>query len=95
MIILENEIQREQLKEIGFEKTTKIIYPGVDLLKFNHQTPKNSPFTILFASSPKDPGMFIKRGVYLMLDVLKRLKKKRFLIFLGQLKYFILTVILR
>ena len=76
LIILENEIQKEQLKEIGFEKTTKIIYPGVDLVKFNHQTPKDGPFTILFASSPKDPEMFIKRGVNLMLDVAKEIKKE-------------------
>ncbi len=74
LIILENEMQKEQLKEAGFEKTTKIIYPGVDLVKFKHQIPKDPKFTILFASSPKDPEMFIKRGIYLMLDAAEKIK---------------------
>ena len=49
-----------------------------DLVKFNYQMPKNSPFTILFASSPKDPERFIERGVYLMLDVAKEIKEEVF-----------------
>lgn len=77
LIILENEIQQKHLQQYKthyrIQKPTKLIYPGVDLVKFNYQKPQNDKFTILFASSPKDPNKFKERGIYLMLEAAKEM----------------------
>lgn len=84
---LNKNIMFNRLRKNNTKIPLTIIYPGVDLNKFYYQKPKEyqnkrnqkskyqgSKFTILFASSPKDPNRFRKRGVYLMLEAAKEMK---------------------
>lgn len=90
LLILESEIQQKQLEYLlnsskknnqsikKILKSSKVIYPGVDLKQFYHQRPvhKDNKFTILFASNPGNPKKFKQRGIYLLLDTAQKCERK-------------------
>jgi len=74
IIITESKKQKEILVEEGVkENKIRLIYPPVDLNKFQYVPVKSNNFKILFASSPMRESYFERRGINLLLDVGKEL----------------------
>jgi glycosyltransferase involved in cell wall biosynthesis len=77
-IIVESEIQKKQLELIGITgRQVELIYPPVNLQNFHYQKPTGK-FKILYASCPVQVSDFKKRGIYLILDVARKLPTTEF-----------------
>ncbi len=80
-IVVESERDSKTLREIGVDsKKVFLIYPGVPTHNIP-APPMDTPFTILFASSPiaKDPDSLNRRGVSLLIQAAKRLADCQFI----------------
>jgi len=72
-VVVECEQQKKEIEEYGIpSKNISLIYPGVNLTKYNFKEPEGA-FKILFASSPisLDQEGIRKRGVNLILQAAK------------------------
>jgi glycosyltransferase involved in cell wall biosynthesis len=77
-IVVESEWHRELLLQLGIGSAMiELIYPGISKIPY-HEAPK--PFKILFATSPPDKYGFLSRGLYLLIEVARRLPQIRFLL---------------
>jgi len=72
--VAESEPLATALQDAGIPRQTiRIIYPGVDLLRFVPEPlPPAQPFRIVFASSPADPDEIEPRGIGLLIELAKR-----------------------
>lgn len=74
-VVVESERHRELFLQLGLEpERIRLIYPGLDPEPYRAAT---GPFTILFATSPKQRDL-LTRGVYLMVKVAALLPHVRF-----------------
>jgi glycosyltransferase involved in cell wall biosynthesis len=72
---------RRTLIDWGIERDkVQVIYPAVDLKRFQPSLPPAGPFTVLFASSPDRGDWLSARGVELILDAAALLPAVRFLL---------------
>ena len=74
-IVVESERHRDLLLQMGVpDRNIELIYPGIASESYR---PAAMPFTIMFATSPKD-GELLTRGIYLMIRAAERLPDVRF-----------------
>jgi glycosyltransferase involved in cell wall biosynthesis len=74
-IVVESDPHRELLLQLGIPvERVRLIRPGVEPRPYR---PAGGPFTLLFATSPKTPGLLLTRGIYLLLAVAARLPEVR------------------
>jgi glycosyltransferase involved in cell wall biosynthesis len=80
IIVVECERDKRRLIEHGLgPDKIRLIYPGI-APRSSQDKRRGPPFTVLFASAPLFPDMFVQRGVYLLLELAERLSDVRFLI---------------
>jgi glycosyltransferase involved in cell wall biosynthesis len=74
VFVVESERVAQALVGSGVDpERVAVIYPGVDLRVFRPRPRRvSSPFRVLFASSPSDPGEFGARGISLLVETARR-----------------------
>ena len=72
-IVVESDKRKGELIREGIgEERVRLIYPPLDLDKFDHAPPPGNGFNILFASSPMGSSYFRTRGINLLLDAAEK-----------------------
>jgi glycosyltransferase involved in cell wall biosynthesis len=67
--VVEYPAGKTELANLGISTDrVRLVFPPVDLEKFAPAPPPDGPFTVLFASSPDEPGWLAARGVPQLLD---------------------------
>jgi glycosyltransferase involved in cell wall biosynthesis len=75
-IAVESEWHQELLWQVGINSSkVKLIYPGTVVKPY---FPASGPFTILFATGPMQEGLFLTRGIYLLLKAAAELPDVQF-----------------
>ncbi|MHB8974341.1 MAG: glycosyltransferase [Pirellulaceae bacterium] len=60
---------RDELQQLGVDpQRIRLVFPPIDLARFRPAPVRDSPFTVLFASSPERADWLEARGVHLILD---------------------------
>ncbi len=72
--VAESEALAGALAACGVDRAkVRVLYPGIDLTRFRPAPgPGRTPFRLLFASSPADPGELEERGVPLLVALARR-----------------------
>ena len=77
-VVVQGERDREAMRQIGIRKEALwLIRPGIPVAPYREA---ESPFTILFASSPLNASDFLSRGIYLITSVAAMVPEVRFLL---------------
>ena len=75
-VVVESDRHKSLLVQGGLKETSvRLVYPGFEEKPY---VKAGNPFTILFATSPLHNDDFLSRGIYLMIDVAKRMPDIQF-----------------